>query len=251
MKKYINIFLLGFICQIWSQTATTKFDEANELYRKNNFQKAIEAYHFLIEQGYHTTELHYNLGNAYYKINKIAHSIYHYEKALQIDINNKDAFINLQFAKKMCIDVIEVLPENFSQKIQRKYIGLLTYDDWAWVGVVFSFVFAIFFLLFYFGKSSQGRRLFFVIMSFSMILMVVSLSFSIQQYNYYKKYKPAIVFSEKINVQDAPNDYSKTLFQLHEGTKVYVLDAVANWKKIKLTDGKIGWIEKQTIKELK
>jgi SH3-like domain-containing protein len=37
---------------------------------------------------------------------------------------------------------------------------------------------------------------------------------------------------------------------LHEGAKVFVLDAVDNWKKIKLADGKLGWIIAEEIKEL-
>jgi len=35
---------------------------------------------------------------------------------------------------------------------------------------------------------------------------------------------------------------------LHEGTKVIVLDTIDDWKKIKLADGKIGWIIASEIK---
>jgi len=38
---------------------------------------------------------------------------------------------------------------------------------------------------------------------------------------------------------------------LHEGTKIIVLDMVDNWKKIKLVDGKIGWIIASDINLLK
>jgi SH3-like domain-containing protein len=38
---------------------------------------------------------------------------------------------------------------------------------------------------------------------------------------------------------------------LHEGTKVFVLETLNNWKKIQLTDGTEGWIDSNAIKELK
>jgi len=37
---------------------------------------------------------------------------------------------------------------------------------------------------------------------------------------------------------------------LHEGTKVFVLESIANWKKIQLTDETTGWIPDTAIKEL-
>ena len=44
---------------------------------------------------------------------------------------------------------------------------------------------------------------------------------------------------------------SEEVFILHEGTKVFVLDALDNWKKIKLADGKLGWIIADEIKIFK
>jgi SH3-like domain-containing protein len=38
---------------------------------------------------------------------------------------------------------------------------------------------------------------------------------------------------------------------LHEGTKVFILESIANWKKVELTDETIGWIEESAIKEIK
>ena len=46
-----------------------------------------------------------------------------------------------------------------------------------------------------------------------------------------------------------PNN-SDDVFTIHEGTKVSVLDEVDNWKKIKLADGKIGWLNANELKEL-
>ena len=70
------------------------------------------------------------------------------------------------------------------------------------------------------------------------------------QYNFAKNEIYAIVFSEKVDVKNGPTLSSENIFTLHEGTKVKVLDAVDHWKKIKLVDGEIGWIDAKEIKLL-
>jgi SH3-like domain-containing protein len=43
-------------------------------------------------------------------------------------------------------------------------------------------------------------------------------------------------------VKSAPDDSSTDLFQLHEGTKVEILDKVENYWKVKIADGRVGWM---------
>ncbi|HMD14583.1 MAG TPA: SH3 domain-containing protein, partial [Bacteroidota bacterium] len=42
--------------------------------------------------------------------------------------------------------------------------------------------------------------------------------------------------------KSAPDNQSTDLFVLHEGVTVEVLDAVGDWRKIRLADGKVGWM---------
>jgi SH3-like domain-containing protein len=52
-------------------------------------------------------------------------------------------------------------------------------------------------------------------------------------------------------VKSEPQNASNTVFTLHEGTKVFILETLNNWRKIQLTDGTEGWIDKNAIKEVK
>jgi SH3-like domain-containing protein len=76
------------------------------------------------------------------------------------------------------------------------------------------------------------------------------LSFIFAQTNYAEETSKdcAIIFSESVYVKSSPDDESTDLFILHEGTKVEVLDSVGQWNKIKLANGNIGWISKDTFK---
>lgn len=249
MKK--SFFLLLMIANsLIAQNVDELFYSANDFYKNEKFDKAIELYQQIASQGKISVELYYNLGNSYYKINKVGPAIYYYEKALKINPSNEDVKNNLVFAKRLALDNIQELPQNIFQKINKKYLHQLSYNQWAIIAVVFSFLASFLFLLFYFANSSSKKRAYFGLSIFSFILLIITFTITYNQYLFFKNNKEAIVFIEKTSVKNAPTMNAEEVFILHEGTKVVVLDALDNWKKIKLADGKLGWIIADEIKEL-
>ena len=91
---------------------------------------------------------------------------------------------------------------------------------------------------------------FLIISSFSLGFAFLTLLFAFNKHSLDKKDRPAIVFAKESQVKSEPNFRSEEAFKLHEGTKVHILDSVNNWKKIKLSDGTIGWISSEDIKAL-
>ena len=75
--------------------------------------------------------------------------------------------------------------------------------------------------------------------------------FAFIQYNDFMADQPAIVFTSEVRIKSEPNKGSQPIFVLHEGTKVNVLDGLNEWKKIRIADGKTGWIPSESIKLLK
>ena len=249
MKKLLFLFL--FITgSLSSQNLDSLFVSANNLYKNGNYEEAIKTYNQIESKGFISSELYYNLGNSYYKLNKVASTIYFYEKALKIDPLNEDAQNNLVFAKRLALDNIEELPKTVLQKINQNYLQKLSYNQWAIAAVVLSILASILFLLFYFADIPSRKRLYFVSSVLGFILLIVSIFITYNQYSFTKNNIEAIIFAEKTEVRNAPTLNSEEVFTLHEGTKVYVIDAVDNWKKIKLADGKIGWIIANELKEI-
>jgi len=249
MKKIL--FLLFMIANtINAQNVDTLFVSANELYRNGAFKEAIKKYKKIESQEMVSSELYLNLGNAYYRLNEVGPTIFYYEKALKLNPLNVDVKNNLVFAKRLALDNIEEVPKTVFQKFNTNYLQKLSYNEWAIVAVVFSFSTSIFFLFFYFGYSSGKKRIYFTTSGISLILLIFSVFITYSQYSLTKKNKEAIVFVQKTEVRNAPTLNSEEIFTLHEGTKVIVLDAIDNWKKIKLVDGKQGWIIADEIKLL-
>lgn len=249
MKKILVLLL--FVSQVLaSQSTEVLFKKANEQYRLEQYSDAIKTYNQIADLGLISSEMYYNLGNCFYKLNQVAPAIYNYEKALLINSLNEDARNNLVFAKRLTIDNIEELPKSIFQKINNSVIKKLSYNEWAIFSIIFSFLGSSLFLLFYFSYTPTKKRLFFVTSILSFFLLIVTSVFTIKEHSFAQSNIEAIIFVEESDVKNAPTDNSDDIFKLHEGTKVNVLDTVDNWKKIKIADGKTGWIRADQIKLL-
>ncbi|NVK51858.1 MAG: SH3 domain-containing protein [Flavobacteriaceae bacterium] len=252
MKKLFFLYILFLSTTVlFSQNNTQLvFEKANNLYKEGKYQEAVKLYQEIEATDAVSSALYYNLGNAYYKLNSVANTIYYYEKALLLDPLNTDVKNNLAFAKRMTIDRIEALPQTFLQRLNANYLQKLSYNQWALIAVICSFIAAILFLLFYASSISIKKRVYFLTSMFSFVLLIATTTIAYNQYQIKQSKKYAIVFASKTTVKNAPTINSDEVFELHEGTKVTVLDAVDDWKKIKLADGKIGWITANDIKML-
>jgi len=250
MKKLIFSILILSSLFLKAQTAERDFSMANKWYKNGNYSKAIELYLGIEKQGLASDDLYFNLGNCYYKLNKVAPTIFYYEKALKMNPMHEDAAFNLTFAKRMTIDVIEELPKTFLQRFSENVIQKLTYDSWALFAVIASFSATILFLLYHFSFSSKKKLFYFNTSIFAVFVLVICVVFAFQNYTTVKNNRTAIVFKTASEIKNAPSSNSDTAFKLHEGTKVRVLDQLDNWRKIKIADGKVGWINEGDLKEI-
>ena len=244
---YILVFLIGSLG--FSQNENL-FEQANDLYNKGDFDDAISKYESIINSGEHSAALYFNLGNAHYKLNHIAPSIYYYEKALKLAPNDKEIQNNIVFARNMTIDAIDKTPEIGFAKFSKNVTNWLTFDNWAKLSVVLMVLFVVFYLVYYFIFGSTKKRLAFIVSMSFLILSCSAVALAFNNYALVENDQPAIVFAKESMVKSEPNLRSPESFKLHEGTKVQILDTVNNWKKIKLADGKTGWIPNIDIKAL-
>lgn len=248
MKNILYILLL-FFGSLSAQNEKV-FEQANALYNEGKFAEALDRYNVILDTDKHSAELYFNVANAHYKLNHIAPSVYYYEKALALKPNDKDIKNNLAFANNMRIDAIDNLPEVGLKRVVKTATNSLTFDGWAKLSVVLVVLFVLFYLMYYFTFKTGKKRFYFVSSTLSIILAFVALVFTSYSYSLHKNNKPAIVFAQESQVKSEPNLRSDEAFVLHEGTKVQVLDTLNNWNKIKLSDGKIGWIKNEDIKLL-
>ena len=242
---YIFLFITSFVF------AQSGFEKGNALYQKGQYEQAIQAYESVLDSRQQSADLYFNLGNCYYKLNKVAPSIYNYEKALVLAPEDVDITNNLKFAQKLTIDEVKEVPKVGFAKLLRDFTGMYHYNTWAWISIVFGLLFLGFFMGYYFSLAAVLKRIFFFGMFVWVLFLLVSVGAAIFEKNHFVTDRPAIVFAEVTEVKSEPQKASPATFVVHEGTKVFVKEILGKWKKIELTDGTEGWIESGAIREVK
>jgi tetratricopeptide (TPR) repeat protein len=245
-----GLFFLFFSIQLLVFAQEEVFREANELYNQEQYAQAIEKYEAILNAKKHSAALYYNMGNAYYKTDQLGQAIYYFEKALRLAPDDEDIQNNLAFAKNQTIDVIAPLPKVGFNAFVRKVGALFSVHSWAIFAVVSAFLVALCYLLYAYANKSFIKRFYFTAFLFSIFMGVFALSFAFIENTYQKNHQEAIVFSLEAQVKNEPLDNSETAFLLHEGTKIEVLETLNGWQKIRLADGKVGWIKAEAIKVL-
>lgn len=223
---------------------------AADYYAEGDYVNALNFYIMIEGEQKVSPDLYYNIANCYFKSNDNTHAILYYEKALKLDPSHADAANNLAIAQRFTLDKIDVLPDFILVTWVKKIKYLFSADVWAWISIILVAVVAVLMLGFRFGSSLRSRKTFFVLACVVLLFAFVSFAFSISVKNDAIKQDSAIVMSPVASVKSSPGEAGKSIFVLHEGTKVSLLDELGEWTKIELSDGRQGWIAAESINKI-
>lgn len=249
MKAIIHLLIFVLSISTWAQNDSI-FSQANDAYADGNYKKAQRLYQNILKNEKASSELYFNLGNTYYKLEDLANSIYYYEKALKLSPEDKSIQNNLAFAERMRLDQFERLPDSEVDKTLEDFITTFTIDTWSIIGIVLLFIAALSFGVFLLFKRTFLKRLAFGLCIFFILLSGSSFAIAQAQLQQVKSSVYGIIFQEEKALFEEPNPNSNNLFQLHEGSKVKILDQFRSFYKIELPDGTIGWMTTENIKKI-
>ena len=249
MKYLITLICLAIATIGWGQDQDN-FDKATTLYQKGDYTQAAAVYSSILKSGKESSALYYNLGNTYYKLNNVPESIYYYEKALQLDPENADAKNNLIFAKQMKVDAITPLPKTWVRQLSDGIVGLFSAHTWAVLSIIGVFAFVLSFLLYYFVERTALKRTFFSLMLVFLFFAIGSYTLAHFCHKQVSQTQYAILFDKTVRVFSDANAYSSEVMQLHEGTKVEIIEDAKDWVKIRLVNGKTGWTKVNSLRKL-
>jgi tetratricopeptide (TPR) repeat protein len=243
--KHLILFagIIAFLnCTVLAQTPDDVFNRGNELYRAGKYQEAAKEYESIIKQGKLSAELYFNLGNTYYRDKQLARAILSYERAAQLHPNDPDIEHNLKLSYLKTVDRIEAVPDMFLIQWMRA-VGSLLPPETVRVIFIFSWVLlfgslATMYLVLRTGILHTSRILFFISCA-SVTLCVAMLGIQSFRDTAHDK---AIIIAQTVTAKSSPDVKAVDAFVIHEGVKVKLTDAVSEWVKVTLADGKIGWI---------
>jgi tetratricopeptide (TPR) repeat protein len=246
----ILIFARSSFAENGPVEVNNNFKSGSELYSAGKYQEALDAWMALYNSGYLSSELDYNIGNAYFKLMNVPGSILFYERALLLKPADEDISYNLQIARTMAVDKFKEIPELFFVT-WFNFISLsLSSNTWAVLGLTSFILFLLMLSLYFYSKNYRFKVTGFWVALVMLFISLLSISFSVRSNNLVFKSDKAIIMVPQVNGKSSPDQSGTDLFLLHEGTKVTVGDKVGDWFEIRLSDGNKGWLPSNTLENL-
>ena len=219
------------------------YQEGNRLYQEGDFEGALASYLRLVEAGFESGEVYYNIGNTYFKLSDVAQAILYYERARRLLPGDEDVQANLDLARSLTVDEIEPLPRFWLFSAVEGWVELLPRTLLIAVVAVSYLVGTGVVLLLILKRGVQamvwGRRIAF---ASGTVFLLFGLNLTVREFKLGRA-QEAVVIELQVDVMSAPlEDETLTVFTVHEGTKVRIDRLSEAWAEVALEDGRVGWV---------
>ncbi len=217
------------------------FYRGNAFYEEGRYDKAIEEYEKLLEQGFESGNLYFNLANSYYKQDKPGKAVLNYERAKRLIPRDGDLKANEKFALSGITASSSGQSGPFLRRVSGKIDNFTINETTIFISLVYTCVMVLFLILIF---MPQFRNYLYSGIIIALIVLVLS---SLSLYSRISLLdKEAVIIAARAESRFEPFDDATIHFTLHEGAKITVIQAKKEWTKIKRPDGKIGWIRTET-----
>jgi tetratricopeptide (TPR) repeat protein len=227
----------------------------NTQYENGNYAGAVAEYEKVLRYGLENSAVHYNLGNAWFKLHRPGPAILHYERALRLNPGDADAARNLAFVRSRIIDRVEGGRENIYLRLLLRIRDALTPDQAAFLFLAAWLVFsaAIFVRIIGNGAhrgTARGRLVFYTAFFALLVMAAAGLQYGLH-WRHLTSSDFAIVVAEKADVTSAPGTDSKLVTLVHEGLKVRVVEAREGWLRVTIPGvGLGGWVSAELVERI-
>ena len=213
--------------------------ETGETYEKINY------YLDKLNESYHSAELYFNLGNAFYSKNDYPRAKLYYEKALKLSPFNGDIKHNLEIVNRRIDSDIVAIPDYVILRFWKNFINIFQFDIWAVLSIIFAFSALILISIKWFYRSEI--KLIWPVLT--LLLFVFLTIVSASSHHYQHKSKWAILMHDN-SLHAGPSDKSTIPYKLRAGEKMHITDSLENWFYVVLLNKERGWIEKSQVEKI-
>lgn len=220
------------------------FHEANAMYATGNYEGAVKNLEWIISSGASSGNIYYNLGGAYFKTGKIGEAILNYERSRLLIPRDSDLLSNYEFVRSKMKQKDTSPKKNWIFASLDMAFSYLTYKEL--LGLVFVIYYIVFALIVLSIFIKGFRRSLRPIIIVTVVMLLVCVEPLHQKIVYIRQ--SGIVTASITDARFEPLSRAETNFPLYEGMKVNILTRRGEWLKIKRPDGKIGWVERSSVK---
>jgi len=231
-------------------TPEVLFREANKLYQAGRYETALHAYGKILDSGYESADLYYNMGNASFRSNSIGYAILYFEKALKMDPFHEDALHNLEFVTRYRVDTFEEVPRLFIRTWMEKLVRIFPEQTWSMLSLALFGLLLISILVYLFARRLAMKKAGFFTALFALLFFLIAFFSGIARHRSVTEPDAGIIVSPSVVVKSTPSESGTELFILHEGTRVGLNEGVTGWRNIRVIDGREGWIRSEDFESI-
>ncbi|SYZ73980.1 conserved membrane hypothetical protein [Candidatus Zixiibacteriota bacterium] len=236
------LLVTGLASRASAITADSLFAVANRQYDNKDYGKALDSYLRLEKNDMISAALYYNIGNCYFKQNKLGYAILYYLRAKRLKPNDNDINANLAFARQFMPTRLEGVRINPVTTFLDSMVAPFTINGIAWV----SSALFILFILFLCAAVFLAWHGFWVKLAGYLLLIILLIFSGLTTYKYRTDYmvKKGVIVTDQAQIYSGPGEdndlefvgaYGLT-FQIEKSTDKYYLAIFENQRR--------GWISK-------
>ncbi len=252
MRKILIILISLISFQLFAESLINEINlKAIELYEQKDFDQALEQFQKIENEGIISTDLFYNIGNCYFRMNQLGKSILYYKKALKTTSNFKPAQRNLNFALTLTKDKQKNEEVNVIQSFWEKVFNFFSLNSLAIISFIFFLLIIIFINIMIFSCRHREKTVPVFFISIFTVLLIIFLVLSFIKWKSFHSISEAVLISQSAIGYSGPSEEFTRVFTIHAGMIFEIEREENNWSLIKLNNGLGGWIESKNLEKIK
>ncbi|MEW6050581.1 MAG: tetratricopeptide repeat protein [Candidatus Zixiibacteriota bacterium] len=252
MRRCLLICSVLFLSFLSATLVAASLDDdfrlGNNAYENKLYDDAIASYSRVLAGGLESSNLYFNLGNAYFKKGDLGHAIVNYLKASRLSPGDEDIKSNLAFARKFTSVQMEGVQLNPVRGLLTSIVDRFRLSTLAWLSSLLFLSF-ISLLIIRFGIGiidDRIRPLAIVALS----LFVLASALTTFKYRSEFQTRHAVIVAQECPVRTGPTDQSDLELQGAPGLVVEIVSESNDYYNVVFENMRRGWIKKSLVAEV-
>ena len=252
--KQIIISILLAVMALPLMAANANIDRANQAYKQELYNEALKLYLLEAEKTGVSSSLYCNIGDTYYRLKDNVHAVLYYERALVLDPSNSDARFNLEFVRGK-MQLPDDAGESWFSNWVDQTVSRLSSNTWAIIAIITFLLFLAGVAAYLFMDNVLVRKIGFF---GGALVLAASILANLAAFHVYHKAtsgNAAIIMPESVVLSTAPReprDKDEEAFSLQQGTRVVIIDSIADkdngkWLQVSTAGGHKAWLNARDI----
>ena len=222
--------------------AAQLFEAGNAAYFKGDYGQAAGTYQKLIDDGWQSADVQYNLGTALLAEGKLGRAVLALERARRLAPGDEDIQANLERARHAGVDKVAGAGEEpFASRVAALVPVRLT--GWVFLGA-----WAALWLALLLKRWARGAGL--ALAAVAGLCAAGAGGLLGVQWFARTRLHQAVVIDATVQAREGPSASSKVSFELHPGTELRIIERQHDFVRVRLHNGLEGWAKSNGVEEI-